>query len=239
MFNHLLIITAKEFRDGLRNRWVLSLSVLFAVMAIGLSYFGAAASGQAGFSSLPTTMVSLATLVVLLIPLIALMLAYDSVVGEEERGTLLLLISYPVQRWQFICGKMLGHGLTLACAIAIGFALSAVVTGLFSDSAGWVALLQAYGFFTLFSILLGWVFIAMAYMVSVHAREKSGAAVMALLLWFIFVLMFDMLLLGILVTTQGNVNEVLFPFLLLLNPAEDRKSTRLNSSHVRISYAVF
>src|SRR5690554_7483416 len=30
-----------------------------------------------------------------------------------------------------------------------------------------------------------------------------------------------------------------FPFVIVDNPHQDRKSTRLNSSHVRISYAVF
>ena len=35
----------KEFSDGLRNRWLLAISVLFAVLAIGIAWLGAAASG--------------------------------------------------------------------------------------------------------------------------------------------------------------------------------------------------
>ena len=42
------------------------------------------------------TVVSLASLTVFLVPLIALLLAYDAIVGEAERGTLLLLLAYPV-----------------------------------------------------------------------------------------------------------------------------------------------
>lgn len=220
MTNPMLIVAGKEFHDGLRNRWVLSVSCIFAILSVGLSYFGAAASGQTGFSSLPSTMISLATLAVFLIPLIALILAYDSIVGEEERGTLLLLMTYPVQRWQFLCGKMLGHGLILALATAIGFSMSALITGLFSSNTNWMELLAAYSFFILFSLLLGWIFIALAYTVSVSANDKSKAAGIALLVWFSFVLMFDLLLLGLLVATQGNVNGQLFPYLLLLNPTD-------------------
>lgn len=220
MSNVLLTVAGKEFRDGLRNRWVVSISLIFAILATGLAYFGSAASGQAGFSSLSATLVSLATLAVFLIPLIALMLAYDSVVGEDEQGTLLLLMTYPMKRWQFIAGKMLGHGMILACASITGFGLSALVTGLFSDNTSWSELFDAYVFFILFSILLGWIFIAFAYVISVTVTEKSKAAGLALIVWFSVVLMFDLMLLGLLVTTEGNVNAEMFPYLLLLNPTD-------------------
>ena len=36
----------KEFCDGLRNRWLLAISLLFAVLAIGIAWLGAAAAGQ-------------------------------------------------------------------------------------------------------------------------------------------------------------------------------------------------
>ena len=84
--NTVLIVAHKEFRDGLRNRWAFAITVIFALFALGLAYFGAAASGQVGFTSLATTIVSLASLAIFLIPLIALLLAYDSIVGEESRG---------------------------------------------------------------------------------------------------------------------------------------------------------
>jgi Cu-processing system permease protein len=77
---------------------------------MGLAWFGAAASGEVGFTRISTTIVSLASLAVFLIPLIALMLAYDSIVGEDEQGTLLLLMTYPLSRTGLLAGKFLGHG---------------------------------------------------------------------------------------------------------------------------------
>ena len=41
--------------------------------------------------------VSLSSLTIFLVPLIALLLSHDAIVGEAERGTLLLLLSYPVR----------------------------------------------------------------------------------------------------------------------------------------------
>ncbi len=92
----------KEFSDGLRNRWLLAISLLFAVLAIGIAWLGAAASGQLGFTSVPATVASLSSLATFLMPLIALLLAYDAIVGEDESGTLLLLLTYPLGRGQLL-----------------------------------------------------------------------------------------------------------------------------------------
>ena len=43
-----------------------------------------------------SSIVSLSSLTIFLLPLIALLISYDAVVGEMERGTMLLLLSYPV-----------------------------------------------------------------------------------------------------------------------------------------------
>ena len=82
--NQIWNIAHKEFKDGLRNRWMLFITLLFALLAIGISWFGAAAAGQVGFTNLPATIASLASLATFLMPLIALLLAYDAIVGEEE-----------------------------------------------------------------------------------------------------------------------------------------------------------
>lgn len=216
----IVTVAAKEFRDGLRNRWVLSIAIIFAVLATGLAYFGSAAAGQVGFTSLSTTIISLASLAVFIIPLIALMLAYDGIVGEDESGTLLLLLTYPLSRWQLLCGKMLGHGVIMAFSTLIGFGSAALIMGLFAPDISWSELVIPFSLFILSAVLLGWIFIAFAYVISVSVTEKSKAAGLALIVWFLFVLVFDLGLLGLLVGTQGDVDAELFPYLLLLNPTD-------------------
>jgi Cu-processing system permease protein len=218
--NAIFIVAGKEFRDGLRNRWVLSITLVFAFLAIGLAYFGAAASGVVGFTSLATTIVSLASLAIFLIPLIALLLAYDSIVGEEEQGTLLLLLTYPLTRSQLLLGKFLGHGSIMAVSTTLGFGSAAFIISLLSTEAGGWELWRAFGFFILSAILLGWAFVAIAYVMSVLVGEKSRAAGVALMVWFWFVLVFDLLLLGLLVSGQGTLAGDWLGYLLLFNPAD-------------------
>ncbi len=218
--NTILIVAAKEFRDGLRNRWVLAITLVFAFLAVGISYFGAAASGSVGFTSLATTIVSLASLAIFLIPLIALLLSYDTVVGEEEQGTLLLLLTYPLTPAQLLIGKFVGHAAILAVSTLVGFGGAGLLIGILSGEMANAELWHAFGFFILSAILLGWCFIAIAQLISVLVGEKSRAAGLALIAWFWFVLVFDLLLLGILVMGEGRSGGQWLSWLLLLNPTD-------------------
>jgi Cu-processing system permease protein len=213
-------IARKELSDGLRNRWLLAISLLFAVLAVGIAWLGAAASGQLGFTSIPATIASLASLATFLVPLIALLLAYDAIVGEDEAGTLMLLLTYPLGRGQLLLGKFVGHGLILALATLIGFGCAALAIAVLVEDVELGLLAWAFGRFMLSSTLLGWVFLAMAYVLSSKVSEKSSAAGLALGVWFLFVLVFDLALLALLVLSQGKFNPDLLPWLLLLNPAD-------------------
>ncbi len=235
--NTVLIVAHKEFRDGLRNRWAFAITVIFALFALGLAYFGAAASGQVGFTSLATTIVSLASLAIFLIPLIALLLAYDSIVGEEERGTLLLLLTYPLGRMQLMTGKFLGHAAILALSTALGFGAAGLLIGLLTGAGTDMQLWKAFGFFILSATLLGWVFVAFALLISASVGEKSRAAGMALVVWFLFVLVFDLGLLGALVATGGGVGSEFFPYLLLFNPTDVFRLANLAGFEAAQAYA--
>lgn len=213
-------IAVKELNDGLRNRWLLAISVLFALLAAGIAWFGSAAAGQVGFSSIEATIASLASLATFLVPLIALLLAYDAIVGEEEGGTLLLLLTYPLSRSQLLLGKFIGHGLILALATSLGFGSAAIAIGLLVADLDLALLLQSFARFIISATLLGWVFLAIAYFISSKASEKSSAAGLALGIWFLFVLVFDLSLLALLVFSKGQLNPELLPWLLLLNPTD-------------------
>lgn len=210
----------KEFSDGLRNRWLLAISLLFSVLAIGIAWLGAAASGQLGFTSVPATVASLASLATFLMPLIALLLAYDAIVGEDESGTLLLLLTYPLSRGQLLLGKFVGHGLILTLATVMGFGCAMLAIGLLVDDVELSLLLWAFGRFMLSTTLIGWGFLGLAYVLSALSAEKSTAAGLALGVWFFFVLVFDLVLLALLVLSEGRFSPDLLPWLLLFNPTD-------------------
>ena len=95
-------------------------------LILSLALLGSAPTGQVGVGELDVVIVSLTSLSIFLVPLIALLIAHDAIVGEAERGTLPLLLSYPVRRWQVIVGKFCGHVLILLFATIIGYGAAAL-----------------------------------------------------------------------------------------------------------------
>ncbi len=75
------IVASREFRDRLRNRWVLAVMLVFTAFAFVIAYFGAAQQGAVGFKGIEVTIASLVSLVIYLVPLIALILGFDAIVG--------------------------------------------------------------------------------------------------------------------------------------------------------------
>src|SRR5215831_20124435 len=120
-----LIIATKEIHQAVRNRWVLAATLLLAGLALSLTFLGSAPTGSVGVRALDVVVVSLSSLTILLIPLIALLISHDAIVGDMERGTMLLLLSYPVARWQVLLGKFLGHLAVLAFATCLGYGAAA------------------------------------------------------------------------------------------------------------------
>ncbi len=219
--HRIVIVAAKEFRDGVRNRWVLAITSVLGVFGVGISYYGAAASGSVGFASLPATLASLTSLAAILIPLIALLLAYDSIVAERERGSLALLLSYPLTRTELLLGKYLGHGVILLGSTVAGFGFAALVIEFFSAHISGVELWVAFTIFIFSTTMLGWVFLGIAYIISAGATERGAAGGLAMIVWFVFVILFDLSLLGLLVGTGGGpVGRMVVPYLLLLNPTD-------------------
>lgn len=213
----ILAVANKEFHDGLRNRWLISITVIFAILSVGLTYFGSAASGTLGIASLSTTVASLASLAVFLIPLIALLLSYDSFVGEQEGGTLLLLLTYPLSKTQLVLGKFLGQGGIISLATLLGFGASAAVLFFQLEDD---AVLATFATFIASAILLGLSFTALAYVISLLVSEKSKAAGMALITWFFFALVFDLALLAILVGVEQGLSQQGLTQLMMINPAD-------------------
>ena len=212
----ILTVAAKEFRDRMRNRWVLAVALVFTVFSLVIAYFGGAQQGQVGFRSIEFTIASLVSLVIYLIPLIALLLGFDAIVGERERGSLDLLLALPITRLELLLGKYLGLALALSLSTVVGFGLVAVLLWRHMNANA----LFHYGGFMLSSVLLGLAFLSLAVLLSVLARDRTRASGLAIATWFFFVLVFDLLLLGVLVGSGGRFGGESFALLLLLNPAD-------------------
>ncbi|MDH5387824.1 MAG: ABC transporter permease [Gammaproteobacteria bacterium] len=225
--NMLYILAMKELRDGLRNRWIAAAIIVLGTLALALSTLGSAPTGSVNVNTLNITVVSLASLSVYLVPLIALMLSFDALVGEFERGTMMLLLTYPVTRWQVIMGKFLGHVMILFIAIFAGYGGAfLIMIALNGGSAeGW----QAYVVMMLSSLVLGAIFIALGYLLSVLVKERATAAGAAIGLWLVFVVLYDLILFAVLLADEGQViGQELFSVLMLISPTDSYRILNLS-----------
>lgn len=215
-FRQIGIVAGKEFWDRIRSRWVLAVTLVFVFFALVIAYFGAAQQGAIGFKGIELTVASLVSLAIYLVPLIALMLGYDAIIGERERGSLDLILSLPISRLELLLGKFLGLSGALVFATFAGFGLVGVLLAYYMD----INALFHYAGFMFSAALMGMSFLAIAILMSVVSSSKTVASGVAIAAWFFYVLVYDLILLGLLVATGGDVVGQMLPLLLLLNPAD-------------------
>lgn len=235
--NPIWIITGKEVRDALRNRWVLAAALLLAALALSLGFLGSAPTGTVKVDPLTVTVVSLSSLSIFLIPLIAMLLAYDALIGEIERGTMALLLSYPISRNQILAGKFLGHLIILTMATAAGYGLAGIALQLANggiDFAAW----QPFALLIAASVILGAAFLAMGYLISAKVKERGTAAGIAIGVWLFFVVIFDMALMGVLVADSRQVlTAPMVETILLFNPTDIYRLLNLTGYENTAMYA--
>ncbi|TRD23224.1 ABC transporter permease [Palleronia caenipelagi] len=202
-----------------RNRWLAVSTLMMVVFAVALSMAGSAPTGTLGVDRLTVSVASMTTLAVYLIPLLALLISFDAIAGERDRGTLALLLSYPASRAELILGKALAHVAALGFASLLGFgvagALAMISGGTSTESLTALARLMGT------SILLGAVFVALGYVISALAGSPASAAGLAATLWLIFVVLYDLALLAaVVVDGDGVFTRAVFPWVMTANPAD-------------------
>ncbi len=190
-------IAKKEFLDNYRNKWIIAITIIFLILTLVISYFGVL--GSEGWTDLTATISGMMFLVQWLIPIIALMLGYASIVGEKEKGSLSLLLSYPVERGEVIAGKFIGLGSVLALSILIGFGGAGLIIALNVSGIQW----GEYLIFIASAILLGLVYISLAMLFSTVCNKRSTALGGSIFLWFLFAMIWGVILVGIVIANYG------------------------------------
>lgn len=215
----ILIVAGKELRDCLRSRWLVFGSALFAILGLAVFFGTAAIGGTLQYQPLPSVMNSLLSLTVFLLPLLALLLAYDAFVGEAESGTLLLMLTYPLSRLQWLTGKAMGQGAALLLVLVIGFAVLPIVQATLDVPYDISALIMSLGVLITSGWLLGLIFMLIAYWVSLSVRHKAQALALLLVVWFVAVLLYDLGLLVVSVAGADVLGRETLTALMLANPA--------------------
>lgn len=205
-------IARKELRDALRNHWLQGYAVLLGILGIVVATAATRGAAGLGLQSFGRTAASLSNLCLLLAPLVTLALAAGTVAGERDRGTLERLLAQPLSRPDLLLGKALGLGASLVVATVLGFLPATVV--LAGVAGPW--LLLRFAVFPALALLVIAALLGVGLLVSVRSASAGQAQARAIFLWFAFVLLYDLLLMGTLLA--ASIPAGLLAGLLLLNP---------------------
>ncbi len=208
-------IARKELSERLRNRWIWTVSGLYMASGLAVAYFGTAPVGVTGLQDGGAAMASLMNLSAYLVPLLALILGCGAIIDEKQRGVLDLTLVYPISTGEYFLGSFLGHAGALVLALLGGLVPTAAVLRLWAeiDIAELVLLLALVS-------LLGVAFLALAFLLSLLTRDRARAVASSVLVWIVAVFVFDLVLVGVLISYSGEIPAHLFGALLLLNPSD-------------------
>lgn len=206
------IVARKELRDAMRNHWLQGYALLLGVLGVVVALAGQSGAAGLGMQTFGRTTASLTNLCLMLAPLVALMLGAAAIAGERDRGTLERLLAQPLERRELLLGKYLGLLVSLLLATLVGFMPAAMVIATRTGIAG----LLTYGLFPALSMLVITALLGVGMLVSVRAGSGGQAQARAVFLWFVFVLLYDLLLVGTLMT--ASLQAWALGVLLLLNP---------------------
>ncbi|MFC7097376.1 ABC transporter permease [Halobaculum marinum] len=177
-------VARKDFQDAVRSRWLLALSAFFVLLVSAVVYVIRPGPGQTfPTSALLGSVFVRDALVTTLIPLIALVVSYNAVVGERESGSLKLLLALPHSRADVVFGKVIGRAGAIAVPISVGFLLPALVAAIGPLS------LQPLTFlgYILLTLVLSSAFVAIAVGFSAGVASNRLAIGGAVGLYFLFV----------------------------------------------------
>lgn len=186
-------LAKKELRDALRNRWFALYTLAFVALALALSYLALAGAGLTGFAGFGRTAASLINLVLLIVPLMALTIGAQSLAGEQERNTLVYLLTQPISRADIFVGKYVGLALSLLASLTLGFGIAGVVMTLNGTGA---ANPTAYVKLVALAFVLSLTMLSLGFLVSVLTRRAGVAVGIGLFLWLTFVFFGDLGMMG-------------------------------------------
>jgi ABC-2 type transport system permease protein len=184
--DRLFVVANREIRKVVRDRTLLLVAAGFFAVVAGIG--GVATGAPGGYVSLT---LDLLAPVEVLVPTVAFAFVYQSVRGDDARGELDVLRTYPVTRVEYVLGVFVGRTVAVlpVVLLSLGVAGALVATGatapvsfFASHAAGDTPVV--YARFALFTALYALVALALALAVSAatrSARQALGAAVAALL----------------------------------------------------------
>lgn len=214
-FQTIAYIANHELLLNVRSKWILGFSATFALIALGISYFGLAFIGyEVEFQDFYRTVASLLNLIVYVVPIVALVLGANSF--SREGGEVGILAAQPLSRMEILMGKAGGLFVTLLISTLVGFGVAGLIIAIRSGYEG----MWRYIIFVLLSTGLATIFLSLSILIAIVSKGKAKALVVSLLLWFFFVIFYDLGVIAISYSVDERYLRTTLYFSLLGNPID-------------------
>jgi Cu-processing system permease protein len=201
-----LTVARKEFMDNVRGWWVIILTALFAVLTLVWSVVVALQEGRGvTLSSFEGTVLGMISITAILVPILCLMLSYATIGGERENGSLQLMLTMPVTRFEVLSGKVLGIASVVSFSLFAGLGSAGVAIAAVAGPEG----SDAFVVFLLGGVLTAFSFVSLGTFFSALTERRSRALGLAVLVWVLLVLLYPSVLFGVYLGTGGSVEQVM------------------------------
>lgn len=116
-------VAHKDVHDASRSRTIWLLFGLFGILFVGF----AVADSRLGRGDFATFLEGTAALTALLVPGVAILVGYKSIVDDRADGSLFLALSLPHSRRDFVAGTFLGRSVVLLAPTTVALAVAGLV----------------------------------------------------------------------------------------------------------------
>ncbi len=203
-----------EIKDSFRGKWFYIYFVIFFGLMIGFLWSGITASQVLGFTGLSRVLIGYIEITIIVLPLFILISASRSVVMERELFILEYLVSFPLSISQYYWGKFIGRFIVTIIPIYTAL-LTSLIWGLIKH---FNVPLGLYAIYSGLVAALSLCFLGISYFISSLSQRQDTAIFTAFFVWFFFVILLDVGILGLFLQFGINLNLVLA--MALANPLE-------------------
>ncbi len=199
MWKRIMCLAEKEFKNYLRNGWILILVVVFVLMSLMISFYGASGYEGEHWHNLEQAIVYMVGYMEFMAPILGIVFGYSSIVSERESGSLELLSSYPLDKGEIIAGKFLGLWSLLAMIIGVGLGVGGAILSTLVSEMVW----SEYYLFVFGSIMLGGVYLSLSMMISTIFKTSNSAVSASVFILFLFNILWFFIMYSVAETTFG------------------------------------
>lgn len=190
-------VAIKEYQENLRTRSIYIVTGVFLVFTLvinlAIPLLAALLTGgrisNVNIPGLEQTAGVLGGIASFVVPILALLLAHGTFAGEEENGSLALLLAQPVTRTEVVVGKFLGIYAAVATSLLVGMGVGALAIAVRSSFAG----LRTFALFMLITLVWTGAYVAIGMLLSALTRRRGTAMGLSVLAWFTYTIVWIVL----------------------------------------------